>query len=246
MARSWAYGLHTAHTLLQREPQRVLRILVDETRLDRRMQAIIDIANQHGLSLERVTTQTLNRVTDQGRHQGVALEVTSGGLTRERDLEKLLANETAPLVLVLDNIQDPHNLGAVLRSAAAAGVHAVVLPSHHASPITAVTRKVASGAVELLSIVQVSNVARVLTQLGKLGIWRIGTSEHANQDLFAADLTGPIALVLGSEGGVLRRLTQDHCDFMVRIPTDDGFPSLNVSVAAGVCLFEARRQRLAR
>ena len=161
------------------------------------------------------------------------------------NLEKLLAKETAPLVLVLDNIQDPHNLGAVLRSAAAAGVHAVVLPSHHTSPITAVARKVASGAVELLSIVQVSNLARVLTQLSKLGLWRIGTSEHAEQELFASDLTGPIALVLGSEGGGLRRLTQEHCDFLVRIPTDDAFPSLNVSVAAGVCLFEARRQRLA-
>jgi len=243
MSNSWVYGLHAAQSLLQRTPERVLRMLIDERRYDRRMQVLIDIAEQHGLSLDRVTNETLNRLTGQRRHQGVALEVASGGLLREQDLEAIVEAQPNPLVLVLDNVQDPHNLGAILRSAAAADVHAVVLPSHHASPITATTRKVASGAVELLPIVQISNLARVLSRLAELGLWCIGASEDAEQDLYATDMTGPIALILGAEGAGLRRLTRERCDLLVRIPTRADFPSLNVSVAAGICLFEARRQR---
>lgn len=243
MARSWVYGLHAAQHFLQNSPDRVVRVLIDERRYDRRMQALVHLAEQSGLTLERVTTQSLNRYTDGGRHQGVALEVASPPLLTERDLRPLLEPQVNPLVLVLDNVQDPHNLGAILRTAATAEAHAVILPGHHASPITATTRKVASGAVELLSIVQVSNLARALEQLGELGIWSVGASEDAEQDLYAMDLRGPLALVLGAEGAGLRRLTRERCDTLLRIPTRRDFASLNVSVAAGICLFEARRQR---
>lgn len=243
MPRSLVYGLHAAQRFLESSPERVVRVLIDERRFDARMQAVVHLAEKFGLTLERVTGETLKRATEGGRHQGVLLEVTAAALLTERDLRTLLEPKINPLVLVLDNVQDPHNLGAILRTAAAAEVDAVLLPSHHASPITATARKVASGAVELLSIVQVTNLARALDQLAQLGIWSVGASEHAAQDIYATDLRGPIALVLGAEGAGLRRLTAERCDILINIPARSDFASLNVSVAAGICLFEARRQR---
>lgn len=162
----------------------------------------------------------------------------------EDDLLLLLGRCAEPaFLLVLDEVQDPHNLGACLRSAAAAGVHAVVVPKDRSVSLTDTVRRIACGAADQVPLFQVTNLSRTIDQLRKLGIWVIGTSGEAAQSIFTSALTGPLALVLGSEGSGLRRLTAEKCDLLVRIPMTDGVESLNVSVAAGICLFEAVRQR---
>ena len=162
----------------------------------------------------------------------------------ESDLLELVdKTKNPPFLLILDNVQDPHNLGACLRSADAAGVHAVVIPKDRSVGVTETVRLVACGAAESVPIAQVTNLARVLTQLKKSGLWIVGTTDTAEKTLYEVDLTGPIAMIMGSEGKGLRRLTSEHCDFLVRIPMVGSVESLNVSVATGVCLFEALRQR---
>jgi 23S rRNA (guanosine2251-2'-O)-methyltransferase len=164
----------------------------------------------------------------------------------ENDLKDLLANVEAPLLLILDQVTDPHNLGACLRTADAVGAHAVIVPKDHSVSITDTVRHIACGATEHIPFIQVTNLSRTMEQLKERGVWITGTSDEATKSLYEADLTGPVALVLGAEGGGMRRLTTEKCDFLVRIPMHGNVPCLNVSVAAGVCLFEALRQRTAR
>jgi 23S rRNA (guanosine2251-2'-O)-methyltransferase len=180
----------------------------------------------------------------EGRHQGGVARCKPLGNLDESDLFRLLDNlNEPPFLLILDGVQDPHNLGACMRTAEAAGAHAVIAPKDRASAITATALKVSSGAAERLPFIQVTNLARVLRELKETGVWLVGTSGDSEETLFDADLKGPLAIILGAEGRGIRRLTREHCDHVIYIPMLGGAESLNVSVAAGVCLFEAVRQR---
>lgn len=245
------YGIHAVEALLARDPGSIVRLQVQRGREDRRVAALLAAAEGAGVAIHRVPRSALDRLV-QGRHQGVVAELAGGPaagdntLAREADLwAHLEALDHPPLVLVLDGVTDPHNLGACLRSADAAGVDAVILPKDKSASVTPVVRKVACGAAETVPLHAATNLARVLKGLKERGIWLYGAAGEAPSSLYAQDLTGPAALVLGSEGAGLRRLTREHCDFLVHLPMAGAVSSLNVSVATGVCLFEVVRQRTA-
>lgn len=244
-ARELIYGVHSVAAALQRDPAKVLEIQVAEgARSQPRLTELLQEARGVGIPVRTCSREILDELVAEGAHQGIiAWRKPSPPLT-EHDLDDLLARLTVPpLLLVLDGVQDPHNLGACLRTADAAGAHAVISPRDRAVGLTPVVRKVASGAAESVSFIQVTNLARTLRELKDKGIWLVGADAESEMDLFAADLRGPLALVIGAEGQGLRRLTREHCDFLVRIPMAGSVESLNVSVATGVCLFEAIRQR---
>jgi 23S rRNA (guanosine2251-2'-O)-methyltransferase len=239
-----AYGIHAVRVLLSRHPQRVRRVLLGAGRDAGRLAEIRALAQRAGVQVGTVDDATLDRLAAGERHQGVVAEVQPRAGDPETQLEEALeAAGQAPLLLVLDGVQDPHNLGACLRSADAAGVAAVIVPRDRAAGLTPVVRKVAAGAAETVPLVAVVNLARTLRDLKERGIWLVGTDDAADRTLYEADLKGPVALVLGSEGEGLRRLTRECCDQLVAIPMAGAVESLNVSVATGVALFEAVRQR---
>jgi len=243
-----AYGIHSVRVLLQRSPQRVRQLwLSTERESATRLQELRTLAGNAGIAIEDADDQRLDRLADGGRHQGVVVELLPRAGDPETQLEEALEalGETPPLLLVLDGVTDPHNLGACLRSADAAGVAAVIVPRDRAAGLTPVVRKVAAGAAETLPLVQVVNLARTLRELKERGIWLVGTADDAPRTLYEVDLKGPTALVLGSEGEGMRRLTREACDELVSIPMGGAVESLNVSVATGVALFEAVRQRRA-
>ncbi|MCG5513701.1 23S rRNA (guanosine(2251)-2'-O)-methyltransferase RlmB [Ectothiorhodospira shaposhnikovii] len=241
------FGLHAVDALLRRSPARVRELRVQEGRVDGRMQALLDLAAQARVSVRRVARRELDALAGDARHQGVIATVEPVAALGERDLPDLLmgleGGDAAPLLLVLDGVTDPHNLGACLRTADGAGVTAVIAPRDRAAGLTPVVRKVASGAAESVPFIQVTNLARTLDLLKEFNIWIVGTSGEASGELYDADLTGPTALVLGAEGKGMRRLTMERCDALVRLPMLGQVESLNVSVASGVCLYEAVRQR---
>jgi 23S rRNA (guanosine2251-2'-O)-methyltransferase len=244
MREEIVYGWHAVQAALERTPDQVLQVWLDERRNGARPEAIERAARAARVRLERVSRAALEQAAGEVNHQGVAARCRVADRAPDTDLPGLLAGLTQPaLLLVLDGVQDPHNLGACLRSADAAGVHAVILPRDNAVSITPVVRKVACGAAETVPVFQVTNLARTLDQLKEAGIWLAGAVGEAPDSLYEADLRGPLALVMGAEGKGLRRLTRERCDFLVRIPMAGGVSSLNVSVATGVCLFEAVRQR---
>jgi 23S rRNA (guanosine2251-2'-O)-methyltransferase len=237
-------GLHAVLAALKKKPEGVEEIWVNEARVDKRMAAVIDAARAARVKVHKSPRAALDRLADGIRHQGVVARLRETAVHTERDLATFLSRlPPSPLLLVLDNVQDPHNLGACLRSADAAGAHAVIVPREHTAPLSAVARRAASGAAESIPVFQVVNLARGLRALKEAGVWLVGASQDADADIFHADLRRPLALVLGGEGKGLRRLTQEECDMLVRIPMAGSVESLNVSVAAGVCLFEAVRQR---
>lgn len=240
------YGLHAVAALLASRPATIKKLIVAEAAADRQLAPLLEQATAAGIAIQKVTRRELDQQVPAGRHQGiVAVVQATSGTMNENQLPEFLAALTEPaFLLVLDGVQDPHNLGACLRTADAAGVHAVIMPRDRAVGITPVVHKVACGAVESVAIFTVTNLARTLRQLRTTGIWIYGTSDAAEQTLYSSDLQGPIALVLGSEGKGLRRLTREHCDHLLAIPMAGRVESLNVSVAAGVVLFEARRQRM--
>lgn len=241
----YACGLHSVASLLRSHPGTIRELTVAEGREDRRLAEIVSLAVTNGIAVQRLPRRMLDRMLPGSRHQGIiaTLHSTAGG-HREQDLLPLLADcPDPPLLLVLDGVQDPHNLGACLRTADAAGVNAVIVPRDRAARVTSIVRKVASGAVESVPLFSVTNLARTLRSLREAGVWIYGASDAADQELYGVDLTGPVALVLGGEGRGLRRLTRDLCDYLVAIPMAGRVESLNVSVAAGVLLYEARRQR---
>ena len=243
-----AFGIHAVDSLLRRSPHRVLSLFIQTDRNDKRIQSLLTLANNQGVSVIRVPKSDLDTQITQ-RHQGVVAVIepaSSEANLSERDLFSYLSSIELPLVLVLDGVTDPHNLGACLRSADAAGVHAVVVPKDNSAELNATARKVACGAAETVLLVRVTNLARTLKVLKDAGLWVVGTTGEANTELYDQDLTLPIVIVLGAEGTGLRRLTTDACDFLVKLPMAGDVSSLNVSVAAGVCLFEAVRQRAAR
>ncbi len=223
---------------------KIQEMWVQAKRRDARLERILDSARRARIRVHQVERQVLDTMVPGVRHQGVVADYQGAPPLAEPDLEPLLNRlEQAPFVLVLDGIQDPHNLGACLRCADAAGVHAVIAPRDRAVGLTATVHKVASGAAESVPFIQVANLARVLARLRERGLWVVGTADAADTSLYAVDMSGPLALVLGSEGKGLRRLSREQCDLLVHIPMQGIVESLNVSAAAGVCLFEAVRQR---
>ncbi len=247
MTGSLVFGLHAVRAVLARRPKDVLRLAIAASRDDARVRELRELAKAQGIAPVPASAATLDRETGGAVHQGVVAEVRPSAPLDENSLLDLLTGLSAPaLVLVLDGVSDPHNLGACLRTADAAGATAVVAPRDRAAGLTPAVRKVAAGAAETVPFAQVTNIARSLRDMKSAGLWIAGTAEDGERELFAADLTGPLALVMGSEGKGLRRLTRECCDFGVRLPMQGTVQSLNVSVAAGIALYEALRQRRAR
>ena len=242
----YIYGLHAVQAMLERAPRRIKQLDVQRGRLDARMQAILDLAAGAAIDIDRVLPDELDRLADGGVHQGVVARVTPSQLWSEDMLGHMLDKlEGTPLLLVLDGVTDPHNLGACLRSADAAGAQAVIIPKDRSASLSPTVRKVACGAAETVPLVAVTNLARTLKQLQQRGLWVVGTAGEADQLLYQVDLTIPTVIVMGAEGAGMRRLTRENCDYLAKLPMAGGVSSLNVSVAAGVCLFEAVRQRTA-
>jgi 23S rRNA (guanosine2251-2'-O)-methyltransferase len=240
-------GIHAVASALKSAAADVqwLRIAADSK--NKRLTEIASRAHGSGINVIKSTAKELDRLSDQQRHQGVIAGFKGSNIATESQLETILDGiEGQALVLVLDGVQDPHNLGACLRTADAAGVHLVVICKDQSAGITPVVRRAASGAAETLRIVQATNLARVLRTLKQRGIWLAGTSDGVKDDLYSTDLSGPLALVMGNEGTGLRRLTAELCDYLVSIPMAGQVESLNVSVATGVCLYEINRQRLGK
>jgi 23S rRNA (guanosine2251-2'-O)-methyltransferase len=244
LSASIVYGVHAVRAVLTRRPQDVLSLSFSGARDDARMRELREIATARGLRPANATAAALDQATGGAAHQGVVAEVRPSVPLHENTLLDLLTAQPGPaLVLVLDGVSDPHNLGACLRAADGAGATAVVAPRDRAVGLTPVVRKVAAGAAETVPFAQVTNLARSLRDLKAAGLWIAGTAGDGEQDLFGADLSGPLAIVMGSEGRGLRRLTREACDYTVRLPMAGAVESLNVSVAAGIALYEALRQR---
>lgn len=239
----WVFGIHAVQALLQRQPNRIEELWLQQGRNDQRIQAIQHHAGQLGIVCKIMPRDTLDKQVD-GVHQGVLALAKPPQVLRERDLKVLLDGiEHAPLLLILDGVTDPHNLGACLRTADAAGVDAVIAPKDNSATLNETVRKVACGAADVVPFIQVTNLARVMKDVQQRGIWITGTAGEAEQTLYQADLKGSVALVMGAEGKGMRRLTRENCDYLVRLPMAGSVSSLNVSVATGICLFEAVRQR---
>ena len=248
------FGFHAVTVRLKTAPESVLEIHFDAARRDARMRSFLDRAHEAKVRLIESDGMQLAKLCGGHGHQGVVARVKA--VAQVTSLDELLENleaknaalpveqRVAPLILVLDGVTDPHNLGACLRVADGAGVHAVIAPKDHAAGINATVAKVASGAAETVPYFMVTNLARTLNELKERNIWVIGTSDAATKTLYQADLKGPIALVLGAEGAGMRQLTAKTCDDLVSIPMMGAVESLNVSVASGVCLYEALRQRI--
>ncbi|KHO64537.1 23S rRNA (guanosine(2251)-2'-O)-methyltransferase RlmB [Pseudomonas flexibilis] len=237
------YGVHAVEALLRHHPKRVKQLWVAEGRQDPRIQALLSLAEAHRVNVGQRERRELDEWAE-GVHQGVVAEVSPSQVWGENMLDELLErNEGPALLLVLDGVTDPHNLGACLRTADAAGAQAVIVPKDKSATLNATVRKVACGAAEVIPLVAVTNLSRTLEKLQKKGLWIVGTAGEADKDLYDLDLTGPTVLVMGAEGKGMRRLTREHCDFLARLPMAGSVSSLNVSVATGVCLFEALRQR---
>jgi 23S rRNA (guanosine2251-2'-O)-methyltransferase len=244
MAGELVYGKHAVAALLERDPSGIRELWVQEGRDDAVSGRARALASRHGISLQAVPRTTLDRLLGPVRHQGIAARYRSSGGPPVADLHGILANAGDPtLLLVLDGVQDPQNLGACLRSADAAGADAVVVPRRRAVGLTPAVRRAASGAAERVPLVIVGNLAQALMELGGAGVGLFGASAGAGVPYTGADFRGPAAIVMGGEGRGLRRLSAERCDQLIHIPMREGVESLNVSVAAALCLFEARRQR---
>jgi 23S rRNA (guanosine2251-2'-O)-methyltransferase len=240
------YGLHAVRALLTRDPQRVARIYLQHGRHDARADEIERLARAAGRIIERVEATQLQKRLGEAVHQGVVAEVAPLASWSEDDLLEAVANARDPLLLALDGVQDPHNLGACLRTADACGVLALIVPRDRAAPLNATARKVAAGAAETTPVATVTNLARTLGLLKGAGLWIVGADADGPQPAHEIDLTGGRVVVMGAEGAGLRQLTRRHCDWLVRLPSLGAVESLNVSVATGMLLYEALRQRGAR
>jgi 23S rRNA (guanosine2251-2'-O)-methyltransferase len=250
------YGFHAVRTLLERSPRRLRRLRIASGRDDPRIAEILRLAQASGCAVQRADVKTLQRELGEAVHQGVVAEVEPLRPWTEDDLLAALhaatergeaagagASGEDPLLLVLDGVQDPHNLGACLRTADACGALAVVVPRDRAAQVNATVRKVAAGAAETTPVVTVTNLARTLKLCKEAGLWIVGADMAGSRPAPEVDLKGPLAIVMGAEGGGLRQLTRQHCDFIARLPLLGAVESLNVSVASGMLLYEALRQR---
>jgi 23S rRNA (guanosine2251-2'-O)-methyltransferase len=238
-------GINAVEGLLDHDPSQIVEVLLEDGGRNPRAHALAERARAQGIAVLARSRAVLDKLAPGLRHQGIVVRVRRGA-TRggERSLSDVLAGlEQNALFLVLDGVQDPHNLGACLRSAEAAGVSAVIIPKDRAVGLTPVVHKASAGAADRVTLVRVTNLARALEELKQAGVWLTGLTGEATQSLYAVDLRGPSAVVLGGEGEGLRRLTRDHCDYLAKIPMRGAVESLNVSVATGIALFEALRQR---
>jgi 23S rRNA (guanosine2251-2'-O)-methyltransferase len=241
---SFVFGLHAVRTMLQRRPERASLLVLLKGRDDARATELMHIAQEAGVRTEWKDAREIERLAGNEHHQGAVLQIRSQASLGEGALDDLLdRQEGQPLLLVLDGVQDPHNLGACLRTADAAGVTAVIVPRDRAAGLSPTVRKVASGAAESVPLIQVTNLARTLKWLRERGVWIIGTDDEATKSAYQVDLKGPLAIVLGAEGSGIRRLSRENCDDLVSLPMLGVVESLYVSVAAGILLYEAVRQR---
>lgn len=239
------YGIHAVRHLLEQTPERVLEAWIQESARSETLRDIHGHLQQLGVATHQANGATLDKLSKDGVHQGVVLRCRQPAVGEGPSLEDLLATTEMPLFLVLDGVQDPHNLGACMRTAAAAGVTAILIPRDRAAGLNETVRKVASGAADRVPLLRVTNLARSLKQMKQAGVWLVGCTADAPASLYEIDLNRPLALVLGAEGGGLRRLTREECDYLANIPMPGAIESLNVSVATGICLFESLRQRAA-
>lgn len=246
MKHEYAYGLHAVESLIKHKADTVLELFLLSTRKDKVLLEIQGMAQAQGIAIQYTDRNRLDRLVDGAPHQGVVARVRPAAVGDESELLALLQNSSRPpLVLFLDSIQDPHNLGACIRSAEAAGADAVVFPRDKSASLTAVARKAAAGAVDRVPLFQVANLARAIEASKQAGLWMVGAAGEAENTIYEVDLKGPLGLVLGAEGSGLRQLIRKQCDHLAAIPMAGAAESLNVSVAAGIFLFEAMRQRRA-
>lgn len=244
MSQEYVFGWHAVDAVLKREPERLQQVWIQTGRQDKRVKSVTDALDGLGVRWKVVHRRELDERVS-GVHQGIVAAVAESREWTEDDLlAQLSSSDKPPFLLVLDGVTDPHNLGACMRTADAVGVQAVIVPKDKSASLTPVARKVACGAAETVPFVRVTNLARFLRELKGLGVWLIGTAGEADAGLYQADFKGPVALVMGAEGKGMRRLTREHCDQLINIPMQGHVDSLNVSVATGVCLYEALRQRL--
>ncbi len=240
------HGIHAVQTALENDAVNILQVWANMQHSHKRLNDIFTLARKAGIKVQAVDAEQLHKLSKTHKHQNIVARYQMPQTLSEADLEDLLVTLQEPaLLLVLDGVTDPHNLGACLRTAEAAGVHAVIIPKDKSVGLTPTVRKVASGAAELVPLIQVTNLSRTLESLKAAGVWVMGTSDKASSDVFAQDFTLPMALVMGAEGTGIRRLTEKQCDFLLRLPMAGKISSLNISVATGICLYEAVRQRTA-
>jgi len=241
----YIYGIHAVLAAIKNHPENVINIFLINERKDRRAQEIITLANEHNIIVQTVHKKKLVGVAAEENHQGVIALIKNTPVLTESDLFNIISKQkNKSFLLVLDSIQDPHNLGACLRSAEAAGVHAVIATRNNSASLTAVARKVASGAAENIPFIQVTNLAVILKKIKELGVWVVGADVSAEKTIFNFDFTGPIAIVMGAEEKGMRHLTRELCDHLVNIPMFGQVTSLNVSVATGIFLYLALQQRI--
>lgn len=245
MSNELIFGFHSVEAILRSAPERFLEIYALKGRDDKRLTSVVNEARKFGISVQFMQRKALDNKAKDEQHQGIIANVKAARTLNEKDLDDIIAKETTPFFLVLDGVTDPHNLGACLRSADAAGVHGVIVPKDKSAKLNGTARKVACGAAETVPFIQVTNLARTLRDIKEAGVWVVGTAGETDTTLFNANLTGPMAVVMGAEGDGMRRLTREHCDELVKIPMVGTVSSLNVSVATGICLFEVLRQRTA-
>ncbi|WP_067663925.1 23S rRNA (guanosine(2251)-2'-O)-methyltransferase RlmB [Ferrimonas marina] len=243
MKHEMVFGLHAVEALLNKAPERVKELWLMKGREDERLQQIADLAAQFGVKAQIAARKVLDDKAASGQHQGVVARCVAEPIKGEHELDALLDEVETPFLLVLDGVTDPHNLGACLRSADAAGVHGVIVPKDRSAGLGGIVRKVAVGAAESIPLFQVTNLARTLRHLQERNVWIVGAAGEATHDLYQSKLSGPLAIAMGAEGKGLRRLTREVCDELISIPMAGAVSSLNVSVATGICLFEAVRQR---
>ena len=241
--QEWLYGIHALEAVMEREPERLIELYILKGRDDKPINDMVSQARRFGISVQFCQRKALDEKVNGEQHQGVVARARPGKQYDESDLDKIVAESPKPFLLILDGVTDPHNLGACLRTADAAGIDAIVVPKDNSVALTPVVRKVASGAADLVPLVQVTNLARTLRQLQDAGVWIVGTAGEAQQSLYDCKMTGPVALVMGAEGKGMRRLTREHCDELIKLPMAGTVSSLNVSVATGICLYEIVRQR---
>lgn len=237
------YGIHALASVLEREPERVYELFIAKGRDDDRLNSVVNLARKHGIAVNFCHRKTLDEKAKGEQHQGVIARAKPARVLDYSDLDVILSKANKPFVLVLDGVTDPHNLGACLRTADAAGVDAVVVPKDKSASLTPTVRKVACGAAEVVPLIQVTNLSRALKNMQDAGVWVVGTAGEATQSIYDVSLSGPMALVMGAEGKGMRRLTRENCDELIKLPMAGSVSSLNVSVATGICLYEVVRQR---
>ncbi|HGO5824317.1 TPA: 23S rRNA (guanosine(2251)-2'-O)-methyltransferase RlmB [Mannheimia haemolytica] len=238
------YGIHAVKAFLDNAPERLIEVLVLKGREDKRLMPLLNELQRLGVAIQQVNRQTLDNKSQGEVHQGIIARVVPQKELNEHDLDAILSQKKNPILLILDGVTDPHNLGACLRTADAAGVDAVIVPKDKSAQLTPTARKVACGAAEVMPLIRVTNLARTMRDLQEHhNVWIVGTAGEAESGIYEAKLTGSIALVMGAEGDGIRRLTREYCDQLISIPMAGSVSSLNVSVATGVCLFEIVRQR---